>query len=209
MFVINHRAAPVFRYPDAVHDAQRAVRYVRHRAQRYGIRADRIGALGGSSGGHLVNMLGTLDGNPDLESEDPVERESAKVQTVVALYAPSEMAKVDSPFGSVTVTSFLGMRPPRSNASKRAPEARLYFEASPVNHVTADDPPFLLLHGDADAVVPYQQSEIMEAALRKAGVTVKLIRVPGGGHGSSFPGAKEKINWTGHAEEWFDAHLRK
>lgn len=209
MFVINHRAAPVYRYPDAVNDAQRAVRFVRHHAQRFAIRADRIGALGGSSGGHLVNLLGTLDGKPDAEAEDAVERESAKVQTVVALYAPSEMAKVDTAFGSVTVTAFLGMRPPGAKVSKSAPEARLYWEASPVNHVTPDDPPFLLLHGDADAVVPYQQSEIMEAALRKAGVMVKLIRVPGGGHGSSFPGAKERVNWAGHAEEWFDAHLRK
>lgn len=208
-FVINHRAAPVFRYPDAVLDAQRAVRFVRHHAKGYGIRADRIGALGGSSGGHLVNMLGVLDGNGDAEAEDAVERESAKVQTVVALYAPSDMAKVDTAFGSVTVTAFLGMRTPRSDLAKNTPEARLYREASPVTHVTADDPPFLLLHGDADAVVPYKQSEIMEAALKKAGVEVKLVRVPGGGHGSSFPGAKEKMDWPSMAVEWFDGHLRK
>lgn len=208
-FVINHRAAPAFRYPDAVHDAQRAVRFVRHHAKRYGIRADRIGALGGSSGGHLVNMLGVLDGKGDAEAEDAVERESAKVQTVVALYAPSDMAKVDTAFGSVTVTAFLGMRTPRSDLSKNTPEARLYREASPVTHVTADDPPFLLLHGDADAVVPYAQSETMEAALRRAGVEVKLVRVPGGGHGSSFPGAKEKLDWPAMAVEWFDGHLRK
>jgi dipeptidyl aminopeptidase/acylaminoacyl peptidase len=78
-----------------------------------------------------------------------------------------------------------------------------------VNHVTADDPPFLLLHGDNDLVVPFQQSEIMEAALRKVGVPVKLIRVPGGGHGSSFPGAHEQVDWAAHALEWFETHLRK
>jgi dipeptidyl aminopeptidase/acylaminoacyl peptidase len=78
-----------------------------------------------------------------------------------------------------------------------------------VNHVSADDPPFLLLHGDEDRMVPYQQSEIMEAALRNAGVAVKLIRVPGGGHGSSFPGAREKMDWAGQVLEWFDTHLRK
>jgi acetyl esterase/lipase len=206
-FVITHRAAPRYRYPDAVEDAQRAVRFVRHHAGRYGVRADRIGALGGSSGGHLVNMLGTLDGNGEPEASDAVQRESAKVQCVVALYAPSDMAKVDTPFGSVTVTAFLGMRPPR-NVPKNAPEARLYWEASPVNHVTPDDPPFLLLHGDADRTVPFQQSEIMEAALRKAGVPVKLIRVPGGGHGSAFPGAKEKMDWAAAALEWFETHLR-
>ncbi|MBI1898384.1 MAG: alpha/beta hydrolase [Acidobacteria bacterium] len=207
-FVITHRAAPRFHYPDAVEDAQRAVRFVRNRAGTYGIRADRIGALGGSSGGHLVNMLGTLDGKGNDGDPDPAQRESAKVQCVVALYAPSDMAKVDTPFGSVTVTAFLGMRPPRPNA-RNSIEARLYHDASPVSHVTADDPPFLLVHGDADRIVPFSQSEIMEAALRKAGVPVKLIRVPGGGHGSSFPGATEKIEWSGEAVAWFDAHLRK
>jgi acetyl esterase/lipase len=207
-FVITHRAAPRYHYPDAVEDAQRAVRFVRHNAGRYGIREERIGALGGSSGGHLVNMLGTLDGKGDMESSDPVQRESSKVQCVVALYAPSDMAKIDTPFGSVTVTAFLGMRPPR-NAPKSAPEAKLYWDASPVNHVTPDDPPFLLIHGDADKTVPYAQSEIMEAALRKAGVAVKLIRVPGGGHGSSFPGAREKMDWAAQALEWFETHLRK
>jgi dipeptidyl aminopeptidase/acylaminoacyl peptidase len=88
---------------------------------------------------------------------------------------------------------------PGGNASKTAPDARLYWEASPVNHVSADDPPFLLLYGDDDRTVPYQQSEIMEAALRKAGVPVRLIRVAGGGHGSSFPGAREKMDWAGQA----------
>lgn len=207
-FVITHRAAPRYRYPDAVEDAQRAVRFVRHHAGRYGIRADRIGALGGSSGGHLVNMLGTLDGKGLPEDPDPVQRESSKVECVVALFAPSDMAKIDTPFGSVTVTAFLGMRPPR-NAPKGAPDAKLYWEASPVNHVTPDDPPFLLVHGDADRTVPYQQSEIMEAALRKAGVAVKLVRVPGGGHGASFPGAREQTDWAAQAVEWLETHLRQ
>jgi acetyl esterase/lipase len=211
-FVITHRAAPRFQYPAAVEDAQRAVRYVRHHASRYGIRPDRIGALGGSSGGHLVCMLGTLDGKGIAGDPDPVQRESAKVQTVVALYPATDMAKVDTPFGSVTVTAFLGMRPPRSpagDAPGNTPDAVLYREASPVSHVTSDDPPFLLIHGDADKIVPFSQSEIMQAALEKAGVPVKLIRVPGGGHGSSFPGAREKPDWTGEAQSWIETYLKK
>jgi acetyl esterase/lipase len=208
IFVITHRAAPRFHYPDAVEDAQRAVRFVRHHASRWSIRADRLGALGGSSGGHLVNLLGTLEGKGVADDPDVVQRQSAKVQTVVALYAPSDMAKMDSPFGSVTVTAFLGMRPPRGQ-DLSTPDAKLYREASPVNHVTPDDPPFLLIHGDADIVVPFQQSEIMEAALRKAAVPVKLVRVPGGGHGSAFRGATEKADWPGQALEWFETHLRK
>jgi len=208
-FVVTHRAAPRFKFPAAVEDVQRAVRYVRQHAARYGINKDRIGALGGSSGGHLVSMLGTLDGKGNPDDPDGVEQQSSKVQCVVALYPATDMAKVDTPFGSVTVTAFLGMRAPRNNAALTQLDAKLYWDASPVNHVTADDPPFLLIHGDGDKIVPYNQSELMEAALKKAGVAVKLVRVPGGGHGSSFPGATETMDWAGQAVQWFDAHLRR
>src|SRR3954447_20322930 len=98
LFVITHRAAPRFHFPDAVDDAQRAVRYVRQNAARYGIDKDRIGAFGASSGGHLVSMLGTLDGKGTPDNPDPVEQQSAKVQCVVALYPVTDPAKVDTPF---------------------------------------------------------------------------------------------------------------
>ena len=84
VFSISHRAAPRFRYPAAVEDAQRAVRFVRHNAARFNVRADRIGAVGGSSGGHLVESLGVLDGAGIKDDPDPVNRESAKAQCVVA-----------------------------------------------------------------------------------------------------------------------------
>jgi len=208
-FVITHRAAPRFKYPAAVEDAQRAVRFVRRHASRYGIDKERIGALGASSGGHLVSMLGTLDGRGEPEDPDAVQRESAKVQCVVALYPVTDPSKVNTPFGSVTVTAFMGMRAPRANASKAMPDSKLYWDAAPVNHVTSDDPPFLLIHGDADRTVPFNQSELMEAALKKAGVAVKLVRVPGGDHGPTFPGTTEKADWPAMALEWFDANLRK
>jgi acetyl esterase/lipase len=200
-FVATHRAAPRFHFPDAVEDAQRAVRFVRQNAARYGIDKDRIGALGGSSGGHLVSMLGTLDGKGIANDADPVEQQSSKVQCVVALYPVTDLAKVDTQNGLPAVTSFIGA--PSRFAAKR------FQDASPVTHVTSDDPPFLLIHGDADKTVPYNQSEMMEAALKKAGVTVKLVRVPGGDHGSSFPGNTEKADWPSMMLEWFDSHLRK
>ncbi len=80
VFTVNHRSLPRFHYPAAVEDVQRAVRFVRSNAASFGIRPDRIGATGGSSGGHLVSMLGTLDGKGNPDDPDPVERESAKVQ---------------------------------------------------------------------------------------------------------------------------------
>jgi acetyl esterase/lipase len=201
LFVVTHRAAPRFHYPDAVEDVQRAVRYVRKNAASYGIDKDRIGALGASSGGHLVGMLGTLDGKGTSDSPDPVEQQSSKVQCVVALYPVTDPAKVETPSGLPAVTSFMG-------APARFDQKR-YRDAAPLTHVTADDPPFLLIHGDADKTVPYSQSEAMEAALKAVGVTVKLVRVPGADHGSRFPGHTQQMDWPAMALEWFDSYLKK
>ena len=194
VFSLSHRAAPRFRYPAAVEDAQRAVRFVRHNAQRFGIRPERIGAVGGSSGGHLALMLGTLDGAGDPTSKDPVSQTSAKVQCVVARAAPADLATMAS---AATVASFLGGPPPfRSPAP-----------ASPVTYVSADDPPTLLIHGDADKSVPYDQSERMLALLTKAGVTSKLLRIPGGGHGPTFADVPNPPDYMGEMIAWLNKYL--
>jgi acetyl esterase/lipase len=96
-FVINHRAAPRFHYQDALDDVQRAVRFIRFNRIRYALRSDRMGALGGSSGGHLVSLLGTLDGKGDAEASDPIQRESSKVQAVVTVYPATDLTKFESP----------------------------------------------------------------------------------------------------------------
>lgn len=202
VFSVNHRALPRFRYPGPVEDVQRAVRFIRHNAKVYGIRADRIGASGGSSGGHLVSMLGTLDGKGNASDPDPVERESAKVQCVVARAAPID-------FLTGTNGSFiLGMTRPLPEAKDSA-EYRLHVEASPVFHVTPDDPPFLLMHGDKDESVNFAQSEEMEAKLKAAGVTVKLLRIAGAGHGPTFPGAVNPPDYLGEMVRWFDMYLMR
>ena len=208
VFVITHRASPRFHVPDIIEDVQRATRFIRANASRYGIRADRLGALGGSSGGHLVSMLGTLDGKGDPAASDPVERESSKVQCVVAFYPPTDLAKIDTREGTVAITLATGIRPPSPNAATSSLAVKQYQQASPVTHVTPDDPPFLLIHGDADKTVPFQQSEIMDAALQKAGVAVKLIHVPGAEHGTGSAGW-DKIDWAGLTLEWFETRLRQ
>lgn len=204
VFSISHRAAPRFRYPAQVEDAQRAVRFVRHNAARFGIRADRIGAVGGSSGGHLVLMLGLLDGVGDPNANDPVERQSAKVQCVVARAGPSELPSMVASGGGFAVVSFLGMPPGQDS---RSIESKLYREASPVSHISAGDPPILLMHGDADIVVPYTQSQNLESALTKAGIPCRLLRVPGGGHGPTFPGANNPPDYMNEMVAWLDQRL--
>ena len=221
VFAINHRQTPRFRYPAPIEDAQRAVRFIRSHASDYGIAPDKIGAWGASSGGHLVELLGTMDGKGDPSDSDPVNRVSAKVQAVVALFAPSDLMLMFSTTdhtGMGAITSFMGFSyqdpgvlPPGLRPRPDDVENRQYREASPITHVTADDAPMLLIHGDEDVVVPIKQSEIMESALKQAGVTAKFIRVPGGKHGPNFlfsAGDTRLPDHMGEAVRWFDAYLK-
>jgi acetyl esterase/lipase len=206
VFAVNHRLAPRFRYPAALEDAQRAVRFVRHHATRFGVDPDRIGAAGGSSGGYLVSMLGTMDGGGDAEDPDPVNRQSAKVQAVVARAANSDLLNL--PVGPA-MASFLGMvlsagpTPPPATSV----EYRTFRDASPIHYVTKDDPPFLLLHGDADVLVPFKHSELMQKALADAGIPAVLLRISGGGHGPTFTGASNPPDYLGEMVRWFDRYL--
>lgn len=217
VFAINHRQAPRFRYPAPIEDVQRAVRFVRFHASEYGVTPDRIGAWGSSSGGHLVELLGAMDGKGEASDSDPVNRLDAKVQAVVALFAPSDLmllfSTMERPGALTSLMGFSYQDPATAFVPARPDdfENRQYRDASPLTHVTSDDPPMLLMHGDADTIVPLRQSEIMESALKQAGVTVRLIRVPGGAHGPNFrfAGGDPRLpDHIGEAVRWFDAHLR-
>jgi len=202
LFTINHRAVPRFQYPAAVEDAQRAVRFIRHHAETYGIVPDRIGAIGGSSGGHLVSMLGVLDGKGDPDDESPINRLSASVQCVVARATPANFLQGVSK-GNRALFLGASMKP---DADPGSLEYRRALDASPVTHVTPDAPPFFLIHGDADDVVPIERSEEFADRLRKVGVETKLLRIPGVGHG---PTAVKPPEIAVQIVEWFDTHLRK
>jgi acetyl esterase/lipase len=190
VFVLNVRGTPMFRYPAPVHDAQRAARFIRHHAERWGIDPDRLGGWGGSSGAHLVSMLATMDGEGRPDANDPVERESSKLQAVVARAAPTDLGRFPNRGGIGQLVSFMGVPVRPGNPRFR--------EASPVTYASPDDPPILLVHGDADMTVPYEQSEFLFAALQAQGVTTRLIRVPGGDHGANDALASYR---------WFNEHL--
>lgn len=209
VFRINHRAAPRFRHPAALHDIQRAVRFIRFHAERFGIEPDRIGGWGFSSGAHLVALLGVLDGQGDPDDPDPVNRESAKLQCVVAGALPADLTSVDGALASV-VSSFLGA-PTISLGPLLEDRLTIEFarEASPIHHVSADDAPFLLEHGDADEIVPFAHSLAMERALQIAGVAVELRRVEGGDHGGPRFAAQNPGDRYEAIIGWFDRHLRK
>lgn len=208
VFAITHRATPTFRYPAQLEDLQRAVRFIRHNAARFGIDAARLGGVGGSSGAHLISLLATMDGAGDSSDPDPVNRESAKLQCAVARAAPIDMFQMNTVLGGPLVSLLLGARID-DTIEKGSAEYKIAWAASPVNYVSADDPPMLLLHGDADRTVPFHQSEIMEAALRKVNVPVKLIRIEGADHGPDFPGAKNPPDYKGEIVRWLDTYLKR
>ena len=208
LFVVNHRAAPRFRWPAAFEDVQRAVRFVRAHAENYGIDGQQIGAVGYSSGAHLVSLLGVVDGVGNREDPDPINRVSASVQCVVASATPTALG--DYVDGDVdNVASFMGQLPPAPGSHAGSAEARAYREASPITHVSGSSAPILLIHGDADEVVPFRQSELMVEAAEDVGATVKLIRVPGGGHGFAR-NVSSRSEWPdvfGETNSWLQHHL--
>jgi acetyl esterase/lipase len=205
VFALNHRAAPRFHYPAAIDDVQRAIRFVRFHAKDYGIDANRIGGVGGSSGGHLLGLAGMLGSPGDPHDADPVNRESAALAALVLRAPLLDLRNVGTVEGTAYVVSF--MESPPSNVSA----AGWYAAASPVTHVSTRSPPVLLLHGDADTLVPIAQSVAMQAALDAANVPVKLIVVPGGIHGADFGSPTLRANWPDYYREtvaWLDRHLR-
>lgn len=203
VFAINHRAAPRFRYPAAVEDVQRAVRFVRHNARQLGVDPARLGGIGGSSGAHLVGLVAMMRAPGIADDADPVNREPATLETVVLRAGKFDMA--GTPLNGAVV-SFLG-QPPQDEAGRK-----LYASASPLTHVTPGAPPVLLIHGDADEVVPIGDSVAMEKALLAANVPVQLLRVPGGKHGPTFGGAaSRRPDWPDYFAAtvgWFDRHLK-
>jgi acetyl esterase/lipase len=209
VFALNHRTPPPFRYPAPLEDIRRGIRYIRHHAARFGIDPNRIGGVGGSSGGHMLLMAGLADSPVSPDDPDPVNRESAKLQCIVPWQAPVDLlARGLSQTGSGNVASLLGMRLVAASP-KSSIEYRTYQDASPIYRVAPDAPPVFLIYGGNDKGVPAVEGERLRDALEKAGVPVRLHVVPGGGHGAMFPGMP--AGYRKHLDEmagWFDRYLK-
>jgi len=211
VFTINHRAAPRFLFPAPLEDVERAVRFIRHNSRQYGIDPDHIGGVAGSSGAHLTGLAAMLGAPGIADDPDPVNREPATLQCLVLRAMPADM-KGMSHFtegrGFPNVVSFLGLAMPVDDKAN----ATLFTASSPLSHVSRSAPPVLLIHGDQDRGVPYQQSVAMEAALRAVNVPVKLLRIPGGDHGGDFgAGGKPHPEWPdyyGEMVRWLDQYLK-
>lgn len=169
---ITYRLLPAHRFPAQIHDCKAAVRWARVHARRLRLDPERLAAFGYSAGAHLALLLGTTGPGEGLEGV--VSTISSRVQAVVAGSGPSDLRGYEN---SQLISQLLG--------GPEAGREQLYAAASPITHVSGDDAPTLLYHGLQDAVVRYEQSEAMAAALRLAGVPAKLIATPFG-HVMSF-----------------------
>ena len=169
---VDYRLSGEATWPAQLHDAKAAVRWLRARAGELGVDPDRVAAWGESSGGHLAELLGLTGDDAALEGDVGIVGPSSRVSSVVAWYAPSDVAAVATDLGadpadpSTREALLLGAPAPS------VPD--LAAQASPITHVTPDAPPFLLLHGDADGIIPSVQSERFYTTLVEAGVDVEL-----------------------------------
>jgi acetyl esterase/lipase len=189
---IDYRHSREAPFPAQLHDAKAALRYVRKFADQFGIDPDRIGVWGESAGGHLAALLALTSSEPELEGSDGVVGIESSVKAVVDFYGVSNLATMPSLMESFppewieTLKASSGGLPPDPMAiflrDSPLPESDRERLASPISHVKAGAPPFLLIHGENDSVVPFAQSIAFRDVLLAAGVSVELVPVPGADH---------------------------
>lgn len=182
------------RWPAQLDDVQRAVRWVRANAGKYGVNPDKIGAFGHSAGAQLAALLGMED---TRENSDPaLAKYSSRVQAVVDVSGPTDFSTEKDPEGTAFLTNFLG-----ADYSKH-PE--VWQDASPVFHVTKSDAPFLIVHGTRDEMVPIAQAQELYDKLKGAGVQVSLIKVD---DVHTFQSAGNRHQLAAETMEFFNRYL--
>ena len=177
---VGYRLAPKAKFPAQIEDAKTAVRFLRANAAKFGLDPTRVAALGFSAGGHLAALLGTTDKDAGFDGPLYPEQSSA-VQCVVDFFGPTDLTLYAEAEGieKAYMVPLLGTR--------YGAKPEVYRKASPLEHVSKSAPPFLILHGTADFIVPVIHSERLHKKLLDAGVKSELRTVPGEGHGWTGP----------------------
>jgi acetyl esterase/lipase len=206
---LNYRLSKEAKFPAQIQDCKGAIRWLRANAKKYQLDSDHIGVWGASAGGHLVALLGSSGDVKELEGDVGGNLDqSSRVQCVIDWFGPTDMsvffeqaAKVPNVFkakpeGSPIFTLFGG---PVSE------HLDLVRQANPITFVKKDNPPFLIVHGDKDPLVPLAQSEILADALKQAGADVHLEVLEGAGHGNGF----DKPSLLSMMVAFMDKHLKR
>jgi acetyl esterase/lipase len=200
LIAVRHGSSPKYLIPEIVSDVRRAVRYIRHNAKQWGVDPDRLGVFGGSAGGHLALVLGTASDDGDPNAKEDFMKESDRVASVVAYFPPVDLRPLAR-----------GLNPPPTGGTlDRFPalnfEKEKAADYSPIVHVSPDDPPTLLIHGDKDSLVPVNNSKVIHEAFQKNNVKTQLIIIEGADHGFRGEDAKRA---NAAMAAWFEQTLLK
>jgi acetyl esterase/lipase len=171
---ISYRLSDQSPFPAAIEDSKCAIRFLRANAAKYGIDPQRIGVAGSSAGGHLAELVATAGESAGLEGNGGLQGVSSKVQVVVSYFGVSDFTREFPQDTAAVIQKFL-----------RGPEKEkrdIYRKASPIFYISEGDPPLLLVHGEEDDTVPFEQSVRMADAYRRAGLTVEFIHVQNADH---------------------------
>ena len=194
---VSYRMSGEAIYPAAVQDVKCAVRWMRANADKYHIDPNKIGVAGGSAGGHLALMIGYSSDVPELEGNGGHPGVSSRVQAVVDLYGPTDLT-TEFARAKDLLLDFIGK--PFAEAKE------LYRQASPIMHVSKDDPPTLILHGTIDQVVPIRQADLLSEKLKDSGVPFVYDRLDGWPHTMDLSrDVNERCRWF--MERFFARYL--
>jgi dienelactone hydrolase len=196
-FSVRHGSSPKFGMPEIVADLRRAIRFIRFHANEYGINAERIGVWGGSAGGHLSLLLGTTGDVGIKDATEEFEKGSGRIAAVVACFPPSDLKRFVA-FHKKINPDILKQVPALALTEEQ------YREFSPLNSISPDDAPTLIIHGDQDKLVQILEGESMYQALLKAGVKSKFVLLPGADHGFVGNDADRSLL---EAVNWFEEQL--
>jgi acetyl esterase/lipase len=186
---VNYRLSQQAVFPAQIHDCKAAIRFLRANAGKYNVDPDRIGVWGSSAGGHLVALLGTSGDVKELEGDvGPHVGVSSRIQAVVDWFGPTDLTLMGKQSGANSRIDHDSPNSPESRLLGGPVQEKkdLARQANPLTFVTKDDPPFLIMHGDADPLVPPDQSRMLHDALKAVGVDTTLHLQAGAGH--SLPG---------------------
>ena len=185
---INYRLSQHAVFPAQINDCKSAIVWLRQNAKKYNLDKERFGVWGSSAGGHLSALVGTSANVKDLEPGSKFENQS-KVQAVCDWFGPTDILKMNEQAGSKGTLDHDAPNSPESlliGGTLQENKVKAYA-VNPIRYISKDDPPFLIMHGDNDFLVPIQQSEMLHAALKKGGVESELIVIKGKGHGGFDP----------------------
>lgn len=206
---VGYRLSGEAIFPAAIADCKAAVRWVRANAKAYNMDPNRIGVWGSSAGGHLVALLGTSGA---VTEWDAIHEENASYSSrpnaVCDWFGPTDFlrmndypSRIDHNGADSPESRFIGA------AIQTVPQKSQL--ANPINYISAETPPFLIMHGDNDMAVCYNQSELLHTALKKAAIPSTLYKVVGGGHG--FKDAKNDTTESlfKRAADFFDKQFKE